>query len=236
MAAAKSTSKAEGDRVAAICQALRRALIEGALVPGDRLPEDALGETFGVSRTIARHALGQLAAEGLVELRRNRIATIAIPTAEDARDIFGIRMALEEQVVSHLAGNLTPAQAAELKAIVAQEHAARHGPDGTSIRLATEFHIRLAEMTGRPVFIRYVTEICYRAGLCLSTLARPHSSDCAITEHLELIDAIQKGPAEKAAQMMRGHLEAVASRALLSGEGARARDLLSILEPYARNS
>ena len=69
-----------GDRMAAICQGIRRAIIEGALMPGDRLPEDALGESFGVSRTIARHALGQLAAEGLVDLRRNRIATVTAPT------------------------------------------------------------------------------------------------------------------------------------------------------------
>ena len=59
---------------ASICRSLRRAIVEQAIRPGDRLPEDALGERFGVSRTIARQALGQLAGEGLVELRRNRIA------------------------------------------------------------------------------------------------------------------------------------------------------------------
>ena len=65
------------DKVGVICRALRRAIIEQALEPGAKLPEDSLGERFGVSRTIARHALGQLAAEGLVELRRNRIAVVA---------------------------------------------------------------------------------------------------------------------------------------------------------------
>jgi DNA-binding GntR family transcriptional regulator len=74
--AARSTSKTSesSDKVSVICRALRRAIIEQALEPGAKLPEDSLGERFGVSRTIARHALGQLAAEGLVELRRNRIA------------------------------------------------------------------------------------------------------------------------------------------------------------------
>ncbi|SPZ48465.1 putative transcriptional regulatory protein [Agrobacterium tumefaciens] len=77
MAGSKGSARSEGDRVAAICTGLRRAIIERALHPGDRLPEDSLGERFGVSRTIARHALGQLAAEGLVDLRRNRIAVVA---------------------------------------------------------------------------------------------------------------------------------------------------------------
>ena len=37
---------------------------EQALEPGAKLPEDSIGERFGASRTIVRHALGQLAAEG----------------------------------------------------------------------------------------------------------------------------------------------------------------------------
>ncbi len=123
---------------------------------------------------------------------------------------------------------------AELKEIVAQEHAARHGPDGASIRLATEFHIRLAQMTGKPILLRYVTEICYRAGLSLSSLARPHSSECAINEHLALIELIARGPADKAAQMMADHLEAVAARALLLGDRGRSRDLVNILQPYTK--
>ncbi len=72
--------------------------------PAPKLPEDALGERFGVSRTIARHALGQLAAEGLVELRRNRIAVVATPSWQEARDAFDIRIELERLVVRQLAG------------------------------------------------------------------------------------------------------------------------------------
>ncbi|MBP2309190.1 FCD domain-containing protein [Azospirillum melinis] len=228
----KRSGKTGGDRVAAICTALRRAIIERALSPGDRLPEDSLGERFGVSRTIARSALGQLAAEGLVDLRRNRIAVVAVPSFEDARDIFDIRVDLERQVVRHLAGKLTEAQVKQLTAIVEAEHQARHCAEGISIRLATEFHVRLAEMTGKPVLIRYVTEICYRAGLSLAVFSRPHSSECAVNEHLELIEAIRTGPADKACALMDEHLEAVASRALLQSSGARSRDLMDILAPY----
>ncbi len=101
------------DKVGVICRALRRAIIEQALEPGAKLPEDSLGERFGVSRTIARHALGQLAAEGLVELRRNRIAVVATPSWQEARDAFDIRMELERLVVRQLAGKLTKSQIAD---------------------------------------------------------------------------------------------------------------------------
>ena len=87
------------DRVATIYRALRHAIIEQALSPGAKLPEDAIGERFGASRTIVRHVLGQLAAEGLVELRRNRGAAVATPSWEEARDIFDVRLGLERLIV-----------------------------------------------------------------------------------------------------------------------------------------
>ena len=74
-----------------ICVALRSAILERALLPGMKLPEDSLGERFGASRTIVRQALERLAAEGLVELRHNRGAAVASPSLEEAQDLFGLR-------------------------------------------------------------------------------------------------------------------------------------------------
>src|SRR6266446_10671354 len=100
-------SKPTTDRTEQIHRALRHAIIEQALEPGAKLPEDAIGERFGASRTIVRSALGQLAAEGLVELRRNRGAAVATPAWEDARDTFDVRLGLERLVVARLVGRLT---------------------------------------------------------------------------------------------------------------------------------
>src|ERR1700710_1729312 len=119
MAPRSSSKTAESsDKVSVICRALRRAIIEQALAPGAKLPEDSLGERFGVSRTIARYALGQLASEGLVELRRNRIAVVGTPSWQDARDTFDIRMELERLVVRQRARRLSKAQVARLKSHV----------------------------------------------------------------------------------------------------------------------
>ena len=229
----EKAADASSDKVGTICRALRRAIIEQALEPGAKLPEDALGERFGVSRTIARHALGQLAAEGLVELRRNRIAVVATPSWQEARDTFDIRIELERLVVRQLAGRLDKAQLATLRAHVDEENAARGGPDAVSIRLATEFHILLARMTESPILIRYVSEIAYRCCLTLSLFGRPHSSDCAVNEHHLLIDALESGDTEKVATLMHHHLDSVAGRALVQQAKPRGRDIMDILAPYA---
>ncbi len=230
----KPSGKAtDNDRISSICDALRQAIIEQALKPGTKLPEDTLGERFGVGRTLARQALARLAAEGLVDHKRNKGAEVATPSWEEARDLFDLRMSLERLIVERLAGNLTKEQIATLRQHIAKEHAARNSREAISVRLATEFHTVLAEMTGSPVLIRYVLEICRRCGLTLTLYARPHSSECAINEHSEIVDALEKGDAEAAIRIMQHHLEEVANRALISPAIVQTPSLMDMLEPYA---
>ena len=230
---ARSKAKPGTDRARLIYRALRHAIIEQALEPGAKLPEDAIGERFGASRTIVRSALGQLTAEGLVELRRNRGAAVATPAWEDARDTFDVRLGLERLVVARLAGRLTQEQIRTLEAHVDEEENARGKNEPMSIRLATEFHILLAEMTGSAVLARYVGELSSRCGLILALYSRPHSSECAVNEHRAVIAALAAGDARRASALMDEHLEAVASRALIVARPLRNRELKDILSLYA---
>jgi DNA-binding GntR family transcriptional regulator len=227
------TTKIASDRAAAVYRALRDAIIEQALEPGAKLPEDTIGERFGVSRTLVRHALGQLAAEGLVELRRNRGAAVAKPSWDEARDIFEVRRGLERLVVLRLAGQLSREQSAQLEEHVAREETARGSNEPLSIRLAGEFHTLLAEMTGNALLARYVSEVSSRSGLILAIYGRPHSSECAVSEHRAIIEALAGEDAGAAAAIMDKHLEAVADRALIKTMAAKRRELRDVLDAYA---
>lgn len=231
----KSKPEASDDRSSAVYRALRHAIMEQGLTPGAKLPEDAIGEQFGVSRTIVRHVLARLAAEGLVELRRNHGATVASPSWDEARDTFDVRVAVEERVVARLAGKLTKEQVEQLKAHVAAEEAAMGRNEPLSIRLATEFHILLAEMTGSAVFARHVNELASRCGLLLALYGRPHSSDCAVTEHRDIINALIKGDSARARAVMTSHLDAVTARAVIPTAANAERDLTKVLARYAAN-
>ncbi len=222
-----------GARAQGVYRALRRAIIEQALRPGMKLPEDSIGEKLGVSRTLVREAFSRLAIEGLVELKPNRGASVAYPTLEEARDVFEVRRGLERMAAEALAGSLTKTQAAALELHVRQEEAAlgKGGPE--SIRLAGEFHIKLAEMTGNSLLLRYVQEVSSRCSLILAIYGRPHSSECAVSEHRQLIEALRAGDAARAADLMDRHLQAVAARALLAP--LPKLDLRELLTPYARS-
>ncbi len=218
-----------GSRGSGVCRALRRAIIEQALQPGQKLPEDTIGKQFGVSRTIVREAIARLAIEGLVEVQHNRGASVAHPSLEEARSVFEVRRGLERMVVEHLAGRLTAEMTNTLVSHVDEEEAAtRDGP--RSIRLAGEFHIMLAEMTGNELLLRYVQEVSSRCSLILALYGRPHSSECAVNEHRRLIQSLRSGDAKTAVKLMDQHLDAVATRALIAPQ--RTRDIQDALGPY----
>jgi DNA-binding GntR family transcriptional regulator len=191
-----------------------------------------IAEQFSVSRTSVRAALQQLRGDGLVELQANKGASVAEPTVEDARDIFALRRMLEAEVVRRLAGQLGDKDSERLRAHVRQENQAQAIGGSASIRLAGEFHILLAELTGSPSLTRFVREIVSRFSLILARFARSHSSECAVDEHERIIAALQAGQVAAAEELMLRHLESVAVRADLLTPPSRG-DTAEILKQYA---
>ena len=211
---------------------LRRAIIEQALKPGTKLPEDSVGTSFGVSRTVVRSAIVRLIAEGLVVQQPNMRATVASPSLEEGRAVFRVRRGLERMVMEEVSGRLEPAQFKRLRAHVASEEEARRHAEPESIRLAGEFHTLLAQYAGSELLTRYVNEVVSRSSLILALYGRPHSSECAVNEHLLLIDALERGDTKAAIRIMDAHLVAVATRGLLETNNKRERSLQDILSAY----
>jgi DNA-binding GntR family transcriptional regulator len=214
-------------------QSIRQAIIEQTLVPGTKLPQDEIGAHFGVSRTLVRATLAQLQTEGLVEAQPNRSARVAQPTLEEAKEIFGLRRVLEREAVRLVAERWRPEFGETLEALVREEEAARTAQnDKVSIRLAGDFHIELAALAGNSLVRRYLAELVSRCSLILATYGRPHSSECAITEHHEIIDALRRGDEVGAIEVMDKHVESVERRALLAGEPSAGPGLGTLLSRY----
>ena len=121
------------------------AILEQRLAPGTRLSEEALGEIFGVSRTIIRRALSRLGHEGVVLLRPNRGAVVASPSVEEARQVFFARRMVEKAITELAVEHATAEQLAELRQMVSDERDSFvRGDRGAGIRLSGEFHLQLA--------------------------------------------------------------------------------------------
>jgi len=216
----------------AVYRTLKRAILDQALAAGTKLPEDSIGDRLGVSRTIVRQALARLNGEGLIEQRPHKGACVAQPSLEDGRNILAVRSVLEAMVVDTLVGKLTAQQIRQLEAHVDAEDNARANNTSTSIQLSGEFHVLLATLTENDVLSRYVTELVSRSSLILSLYGRPHSPDCAVSEHRELIAALASADRDKVRTLMTDHIEAITTRALL--KATPEKDFPDLLSAYAR--
>mgnify|MGYP001057434331 FL=1 len=105
------------DKDESIYEALLTAIVEQQLLPGSKLPEEALAEVFGVSRTGVRKALQRLAAVQMVTLTPKRGAQVASPTVDEAREIFRTRALLEVANLPDVLQRCQPPHLAALEAI-----------------------------------------------------------------------------------------------------------------------
>ena len=93
-----------------VLEKLRSAIVEMRFQPGERLVERKLCELLGVSRTSVREALRHLESEGLVRAVPHKGPVVALPTADEARDLYEVRVALEGLAGELFARDATEAQ------------------------------------------------------------------------------------------------------------------------------
>jgi DNA-binding GntR family transcriptional regulator len=216
--------------------ALREAIMESALAPGTKLPEDALGKSFGASRTIVRAALARLASEGLVEVGKTKSARVAHPGRDEAREVFTVRRALERSVVALLADTWSPSYAPPIQShIDAEAQASAAADHKLSVRLGAEFHILLAELTGNRLLLRYVNEIVGRSTLILAVYGAAHPQADSLREHEQLLAAMAAGDAALAGDIVEGHIHSVEGRALIPDDTVE-RSLGEVLARYSSGS
>jgi GntR family transcriptional regulator, rspAB operon transcriptional repressor len=78
-----------------VYEVMRRSILTNAFLPGQRLPIEEIAKKLGVSLTPVRHAVQQLATEGLIEIRPRSGTFIARLDTRDIAETFDIRRSLE---------------------------------------------------------------------------------------------------------------------------------------------
>ena len=226
--AADRATAAVDDRIHAT---IHEAVLDHRLPPGTRLGEVALAELFGVTRAVIRKVLARLAHTRLVDLRPNRGAVVASPTAEEARDLFAARTAIEGAIVSQLAQVVTREQLRELKSMTRAERDAYDAGDARQgLKLSVEFHRVLARMAGNAVLAEFLDQLVARTPLVVLAHQGPAvDSACSIDEHSQVVDALAAGDAARAVSTMRAHLDALLARLDLLGSARRDADLAELL-------
>ena len=186
-----------------------------------------------MSRTIVRANLARLRSEGLVQAKPRRTATVARPSLEEASAVFELRRALEREAVKLAIRRWRPEYGAVLDGHIREEDAATARRDERlSIRLAGEFHVKLARMSGNVELERVLSQFASRCSLILALHARPHSSECAVAERSAIVAALRSGDAANAVRLAEEHVGSVEKRARLADPRGDA-SLGAFLSRYA---
>ena len=191
----------------AVREAVTRAIVEHRLQPGAKLAEQKLADHFGVSRTLVRQALFQLAQNRLVKLEPARGAFVAAPTVEEARQVFNVRRMLEGEMTREFVRGVTPAKIRALKDHIAQEQAAgdQHDAAGQN-ELLGDFHVRMAELTGNEVLAQILRDLVSRSSLISLMYQREGAAQHSQEEHVEIVKALAARDEKRAVKLMQDHL------------------------------
>ena len=207
------------------------AVIEQRLPPGTKLSESALSEAFGVGRMRVRRSLLLLASRQIVDLHSNRGAYISTPSASQARDVFEARLAIEPNVVRKAVERATTKQIKQLKQHLKQESkATKANQRQLAIRLSGEFHVLLAKTANNHVMQRMVKELVTRTSLIIGMFGESGTGNCHDHEHALILQAFTEKDKDKAAKLMRLHLEHIEDQIDFSVKNPPAVDLVRLFQ------
>ncbi|MER5778721.1 GntR family transcriptional regulator [Streptomyces sp. NPDC002039] len=196
-----------------ILDALRAALVDGELAPGEIYSGPALGERFGVSATPVREAMQQLAREGAVECLPNRGFRVLTRTPRALAELAEVRALLEVPVMSRLARTLPASVWESLRPAAAATAAAAVVGDLPGYADADRaFHRAVLSLAGNEQLLQVAEDLHRRAQWPLPGAPRVRRADLVAdaAEHVALLDALIAGDLAVVESLVREHFAGAA--------------------------
>jgi len=197
-----------------VYERVRDAIVNGRLVPGEKLVEASLARELRVSRTPLRDAFRRLERERLVERVPQGGVRVAPVTADELRQLTEVRASLEglaTRLAAERARTRRGAARAERVYKAMEQHLttmrnAAAAPDPvTFLQSGRAFHVCILELGGNPWCQHMMLQV-------LDALERyrpkVHSErhDLAVDEHRSILQAILDGDPDRAERLMVEHL------------------------------
>ncbi|MFV0320049.1 MAG: GntR family transcriptional regulator [Microbacterium sp.] len=184
---------------------IREAILEGALAPGQKLRQELLAESIGISRVPVRSALIQLEADGLVEFHARRGAVVKTLSPETAREVYAIRTLLELEALRLSMADLSAERLERIARLAAAADDQMEGTDFIEVR--TRFYAELYGAESRPMMWEMIAQLRLKLGryvLGWRVVGGEHRHS-----HAELVAAVASQDVDAAQAVLRTHLESV---------------------------
>lgn len=192
-----------------VAEALRQAILDGTLQPGERLMEIQLAEDLGVSRTPVREAIRRLEMEGFLVMVPRRGTYVSDVSLKDISEVFEIRASLEMLAAELAAERITEEELEQMERLLVDigeyistgdvERAVESDGQFHDILYKASRNDRLAGIIGnlREHFTRFRS----------ISMAYPGRLKNTLEEHRRLLDAIAASDPTLAMRYAREHME-----------------------------
>lgn len=185
-------------------KALRTAIVDGTLAPGERLRDDELSRWLGVSRTPIREALARLEQAGLVQTQPGRHTIVSPIDVREARAAQSVAAAMHELAVREAITNISSGDLAAMRHANTRFAAAldAHDPDA-ALAADDEFHAVAVEASANP----YIAAVLEQVTPVLRRLERirfaSRDGRHSVALHAQIIARCEAGDSEGAGRAAR---------------------------------
>ncbi len=187
----------------AVTEALRNAIHQGLLKPGQKLSQADLAEQLGVSRIPLRDALRRLESEDLVTMHGRRGTWVSALSADTIREMYEIRLLLEERCAKYAVKNMSEEDLTEVLELFDAMEEADGSPANKGFSARREFYARFYACADRPLMREQILLLRDNVSRYHRVKNHGHAHD----DHVKFKDAIVSRDAKGAARILVRHLK-----------------------------
>jgi DNA-binding GntR family transcriptional regulator len=192
-----------------VYEQIKTAILSGHMNPGEKLTEEHLAKTLGVSRTPIREALHKLESEGLITVRKKRGFVVSRDSKEEVEELFELRSVLEGYALRIIAQSISEETLDQLKGFIQNaEDALRQKRIENVFKWNTRFHDTLHELVANKTRLHrlIVNMRKYVLRHRKDTLRYPDGGKRAIEGHRKIILALRLRDPDLCERVMREHI------------------------------
>jgi DNA-binding GntR family transcriptional regulator len=185
---------------------LRDAIWEGRFAPNERIPEEEIARSLGVSRTPVREALRRLQERGLLIVGAGRSLVVAELSKPQVFELYAMREILEGSAARFAAQHANETEIDILQHLLGEFDKHRHDPRAL-VSLNRRFHGAICEAAHNRYLIQTLDGMHDSLALLHSNTFRvPNRRDQSDAEHRRIVRAIERRDADAAEKAARDHV------------------------------
>jgi DNA-binding GntR family transcriptional regulator len=194
-----------------VAEAISELVLEGKVAPGSPLREQALAQSFGVSRNTVRETLRLLERQGLVRHHRHRGVTVSNLGEADVADLYRVRRILEPAGVEAARRASPEAHEALADALARLEAALAEAEWPQVVEADIAFHAAIVGLVESPrlsaTFEAIASEMRFALAILSVVSAEHRDPPPLVAQHRAIFEAITGFRVRDGKRLVLEHLE-----------------------------